>query len=353
MTRAKRKSDHLTYALQTGQKRRSGFDDIAFVHNSLPNISATSVEINSQIGELLLSSPIFINAMTGGGGKATYEINRQLGLVANKTKLAIAVGSQMAALKDNSERITYEVIREQNPTGVIIANLGMDATVEQAKEAVQMIDANALQIHLNVVQELTMPEGDRDFCHVINRIEEIATKVTVPLIVKEVGFGMSKDTVKQLIGAGVAAVDIGGYGGTNFAEIENKRRARSFEFFNEWGIQTTASLVEAKFAAQTLPVIASGGIQTSLDIAKSIALGAHCVGVAGFFLRTLVEKGPEKLIEEIDLLHNELKTIMIALGATNINELQHVPLIISGYTHHWLTERGIDTSIFSKRSVKG
>ncbi|MBA4536065.1 type 2 isopentenyl-diphosphate Delta-isomerase [Bacillus aquiflavi] len=352
MSRKKRKSDHLHYALKKGQKGLSGFEDITFVHNSLPESSLSEIKLNSRIGELSLSSPIFINAMTGGGGKKTYEVNKQLGFVASQTGLAIAVGSQMSAIKDQSERKTFEVVREQNPNGIVIGNLGMEATVDHAKMAIDMIGADALQIHLNVIQELTMPEGDRCFKGVFERINDIVTSVNVPVIVKEVGFGLSMEAVRLLSALNICAVDIGGYGGTNFAEIENERRARMLTFFNEWGIQTTSSIVEAKTITNSLTIIASGGIQTSLDIAKAISLGADAVGIAGFFLKLLVEKGTEGLIKEIQLLNEELKFMMTALGVKNIAELQNIPLVITGETHHWLTERGIDTTLYSRRKIK-
>lgn len=350
MTRSKRKAEHLKHALKTGQKRLSGFEDIHFVHDSIPQTALNQIQISSHVGELTLSSPIFINAMTGGGGEATYQINKQLGFVANKTGVAVAVGSQMAALRDEKERRTFEVVREQNPNGIVIANLGMEATIEQAKTAVEMIAANALQIHVNVVQELTMPEGDRDFRTALDNIQSIVEKLEVPVIVKEVGFGMSKDTVAQLFASGVHIVDVGGYGGTNFAEIENERRTRLLHFFNEWGIPTAVSIVEAKSVAITKPIIASGGIQTSLDVVKSLALGADAVGMAGMFLRILIDQGPSALIEQIKMMHEDLKIMMVALGANNISELQQVPLIISGKTYHWLTERGLDTTYYSRRN---
>lgn len=349
VTRARRKSEHLKYALKTGQKRLAGFEDISFIHNSIPNTALDEIQLSSHIGELSLSSPIFINAMTGGGGETTYQMNKQLGFVAKETGIAIAVGSQMAALKDKNERKTFEVIREQHPDGIVIANLGMEATVEQAKAAVKMIAANALQIHVNVVQELTMPEGDRDFRSALRNIKAIVEGVDVPVIVKEVGFGMSMDIVEKLTSVGVKFIDVGGYGGTNFAEIENERRMDQLPFFNEWGIPTAISIVEAKTAAPTSAILASGGVQTSMDIAKSIALGAQAVGMAGRCLRLLVDKGSDALIEEIHQLHEELKLMMVALGVKNIADLQKVPIVISGKTHHWLNERGIRTSDLSRR----
>lgn len=338
-------------ALATGQERLTGLDDITFIHQSLPNTNLEQANLHSKIGELFLSSPIFINAMTGGGGERTLEINKNLAIAAKETGIAISVGSQMSALKDANERKTYEVVRNEYPDGVIIGNIGSEATVDDAKAAIEMLEANALQVHLNVVQELVMPEGDRDFRHALERIEKMVASVHVPIIVKEVGFGMNKETVTKLHSVGVSAVDVGGFGGTNFGKIENERRASSLAFFNEWGIPTSISIAEAKGAGTYCSILASGGIQTSLDIAKAIALGADAAGVAGYFLKILTKEGIAALITEIHTLHKELTMIMTALGAKNILELQHAPIIISGKTHHWLTERNINTKLYSQRSI--
>lgn len=352
MSRSKRKWDHIQYALQTGQKRLTGFDDLKFVNQSLPGSKLDSVKLETEIGELSLSSPIFINAMTGGGGERTYRINRELAIAARETRSAIAVGSQMAALKDPDERRSYEVVREMHPHGIILANLGSEATVVQAKAAIDMIQADALQIHLNVVQELTMPEGDRDFEGALARIVEIQQSVGIPVVVKEVGFGIGAEAAALLYSSGIRYVDVGGYGGTNFAEIENKRRNRLLTFFEDWGIPTAASIIETKSASQELSVIASGGIQTSLDIVKALAAGADAAAMAGYLLKTLMENGTEELIKEINLVKKELAIIMTALGVHTIGELKSVPLVIAGETYHWLEQRGIDTSTFARRQKK-
>lgn len=349
MTRSKRKWDHIQYALSTGQTRLSGFDDITFVHQSLPDVSVNQIQLASQIGELELSSPIFINAMTGGGGENTYQINRDLAQVAYRTNIAMAVGSQMSALKDPEERKTYEIVRQENPTGIIIGNLGSEATPEQAKAAVDMISADALQIHLNTVQELTMPEGDRSFVGALNRIDKIVQSLNVPVFVKEVGFGMSMETAVKLSSVGVSAIDVGGFGGTNFAKIENERRDRTLSFFNQWGIPTAVSIIEAKESQSELSIIGSGGIQTSLDMLKALSLGASAVGLAGYFLKILLKSGKDSLENEISEIKNELIMMMTALGATTVSDLQKAPIIISGSTHHWLNERGIQTSKYSQR----
>ncbi|HYK73240.1 MAG TPA: type 2 isopentenyl-diphosphate Delta-isomerase [Pseudoneobacillus sp.] len=348
MTRAKRKWEHIQYALlESDQNFSHGFSDIHFVHQSLPDLALEDVRLEHFIGELTLSSPIFINAMTGGGGERTTDINKQLSILAKETGMAMAVGSQMSAIKDITERRSYQIVRQENPSGIIFANLGSEATIEQAKMAVDMIEANALQIHLNVVQEITMPEGDRDFKGALKRIENLINHSEVPIIVKEVGFGMSKETVEQLYSVGVTAVDVGGFGGTNFASIENARRSEALPFFNDWGIPTPISIVEAKTIHSTFPIISSGGIKSSLDVLKSIALGADAVGMAGFFLKNIIDKGLEETLSITKRLHEELRYMMLALGAKNIVDLQAVPLVISGYTHHWLNERGIDTKKYS------
>ncbi|MBB6444716.1 type 2 isopentenyl-diphosphate Delta-isomerase [Bacillus benzoevorans] len=351
MSRAKRKWDHIQLALAAGQAGLTGLEDIAFIHQSLPDIGIQHILLNTKIGGLDLGSPIFINAMTGGGGEKTMLINQELSITARETGMAMAVGSQMSAIKDKTEEKTYRIIREENPRGVVIANLGGEAAPDEVKMAVEMLEADALQIHLNVIQELVMPEGDRDFTGTLKRIEKIVKEIDLPVIVKEVGFGMNKETAAQLASVGVQAVDVGGYGGTNFARIENNRRDRLLNVFNEWGIPTAVSIVEAKMSGGKMNIISSGGIQTSLDIAKSLALGADMVGIAGHFLKILIKEGLEALISEVRIIHEELTFIMTALGAKTIHELQRTPLIIQGQTHHWLTERNIDTKQYSQRRI--
>lgn len=347
--RAQRKIEHIQHALSTGQQLTNGLDDITFVHQSLPNLSVNDIDLSSKVGELFLSSPLLINAMTGGGGEDTRIINEALSKAAGETKIAVAVGSQMSALKDKNERPSYEVMRKVNPNGIIFANLGSEATVEQAKMAVDMLGANALQIHLNVVQELVMPEGDRDFTNALKRIEYITKSISIPVIVKEVGYGINREIASKLQEVGISAIDVGGYGGTNFSKIENLRRQRVLSYFNQWGISTAASIAEVRSLNQDISIIGSGGIQNALDVAKAIALGSSMVGVAGYFLKIFIEKGYEDLVQEITNMLEDLAIIMTALGVKTVKELQKASLVISGQTHHWLTERGIDTAKYSRK----
>ncbi|WLR53115.1 type 2 isopentenyl-diphosphate Delta-isomerase [Bacillus tianshenii] len=352
MSRQQRKIEHIQHALSTGQQRTHGLEDVRFVHQTLPNCNVEEIEIASKAGELSLSSPLFINAMTGGGGQKTYEINQMLARAASVTGTAVAVGSQMAALKDKAERRTYEVVRKENPKGIIFANLGSEATVEQATEAVEMLEANALQIHLNVIQELVMPEGDREFYGAIDRIEKIVSALNVPVIAKEVGYGMSSEAAVMLESAGVQMIDVGGFGGTNFSRVENERRKRHLAFFNEWGIPTATAVPEVKSGVKHASIFASGGLQNALDLAKVIALGADAAGMAGYFLRIAIKHGENRLIEEIEQILTDLRFVMTAVGARTIQQLQQAPIVISGETSHWLKERGIDTTLYSQRTIK-
>ncbi|WP_243290257.1 type 2 isopentenyl-diphosphate Delta-isomerase [Bacillus sp. FJAT-47783] len=350
MDRAQRKIDHINYAIQTRKNGGNGLSDIRFVHNSLPDMAVSDVDLSVRMGELFLSSPIFINAMTGGGGSETLKINEGLALVAKELNMAMAVGSQMAAIKDRNELKSFEIVRKIHQKGMVFANLGSEATVEQAKQAVEMIEANALQIHLNAVQELVMPEGDRDFTNALKRIERIVNEIEVPVIVKEVGYGMSRKTALKLYEAGVSIVDVGGYGGTNFSKVENERRMRHLAFFEDWGIETSATIAEVASINQPLSIIATGGINHALDVAKAIALGASSVGMAGYVLTLLRQKGVEKLLDKMKEFHEDLSLIMTALGVKSISALQRVPLVIKGDTYHWLKERNVDTTRYANRN---
>jgi isopentenyl-diphosphate delta-isomerase len=348
MSRTSRKREHVEHALTTGWSGAHGLDDVKFVHNPLPDIALQQIDMQTTIGGLVLGSPIVVNAMTGGASE-TYHINQSLGRLAREMGLALAVGSQMAAIKDPSLADTYRVARLEHPNGILFANLGAEATPEMAQRAVDMIEANALQIHLNVMQELIMPEGERDFHGALHRIEKIVSALDVPVIVKEVGFGMSREAARKLVECGVAAIDVGGRGGTNFARIENMRRAVSLDMLNEWGISTAASLLEVVGLAKRPDIMATGGIQNGMDIARCLALGASCVGMAGVFLRYAVEERIEEAVGYVRRLHEQLTIIMTALGASTIPELQRIPLVITGETYHWASLRGIDCAVFARR----
>ncbi|SFP40933.1 type 2 isopentenyl-diphosphate Delta-isomerase [Salibacterium halotolerans] len=349
MTRSERKRDHIQYALSTGMPSWNSLDDIRFVHNSLPETSVSEIDVSVINGGLALSSPFIINAMTGGGGTETEHINRSLARAAAETGAAMAVGSQMGAVKDEREWYTFETVRANHPNGRVFANLGSELTPDQAVKAVEMLKADALQIHLNVIQELVMPEGDRDFRGAIDRIKKTVQAVDVPVIVKETGFGMSAENVKALERIGVSVVDIGGHGGTNFSRIENQRRERHLSFFDEWGIPTAASIAEAASLKSTLSLTASGGIRNGVEAAKAIALGADAAALAGSVLAALKNGGREEAASFLHQCMDELKMVMTASGASTISELKTVPVVIEGKTKEWLNERGIDTKAYSQR----
>ena len=219
-----RKDEHVELAKKMYEDNsKSDFDNLKFVYNSLSQISLADVDLKTMVANLEMDYPFFINAMTGGSEK-TKLINEQLAYIAKETNIAMASGSLSAALKDEGGKDSFKVIRDINKEGLIFANIGAEYSKAKANKTIDILDADALQIHLNVIQELIMPEGDRDFSNWLNNIEEIIKEVSIPVIVKEVGFGMSRETIKQLVDVGVKSVDISGFGGTNFASIENSRR---------------------------------------------------------------------------------------------------------------------------------
>ncbi|MFY0543036.1 type 2 isopentenyl-diphosphate Delta-isomerase [Brevibacillus sp. H7] len=350
MSRSQRKVEHIRHALQAGQSGRNGLDDVSFIPNSLPNISYGNTRIETELLHFRLHSPIVINAMTGGAA-ATKEINQRLAIVAREKRLVMAVGSQMAALRDPSVRDSYSIVRRENPDGIIFANLGAEATTEQAREAVEMIEADALQIHVNVMQELMMPEGDRDFTGYLERIGEIVEKIDVPVIVKEVGFGMSRESIRRLIDAGVKAIDLGGSGGTNFARVENLRSSEPLSMFEDWGLTTAQSLLEAgEYQMKGVSMIATGGIRHGLDVCKALAMGAAAVGMAGSFLR-LVTDSVDSCLTAVDAWHHQLRVAMTALGVSTVDELRQVPVTVGGETAQWAMQRGIDLKRYAMRGL--
>ncbi|TVY11593.1 type 2 isopentenyl-diphosphate Delta-isomerase [Paenibacillus cremeus] len=350
--RISRKMEHVHHALRLGQSGKHGFQDVKLIPNCLPGIASDHIALQTQIGELILSSPIIINAMTGGA-QETEEINRELAIAARETGLAMAVGSQMSALRNPEVSSSYEVVRKVNPEGIVFANLGSEATVEQARQAIEMLRADALQIHLNVMQELIMPEGDRNFSGMLERIEAIVRQVGIPVIVKEVGFGMVSESAEALLDCGVQIIDVGGRGGTNFAAIENARREQPMEWLNDWGCTTSVALLEALEAKRShtsqVSIIATGGIGEAVDICKALTLGASAVGMAGGLLKLLRSDGTEALIKRIESLHSELRLLMTAMGSRTMASLAEAPVVITGETAAWCTARGISTEAYARR----
>lgn len=214
---SKRKDEHIKFANEE-EVGTNDFDKIILEHNSLPNLNYQEINLESDFLGFKSNYPFYINAMTGGSQKA-LEINKKLALIAKHFNIPIVLGSQSAAFKDPKLIETYKIVRDNYETGIIVANVSANATLEQAIKAVEMVNANALSIHINVVQELVMDEGDRDFSKWQSNIKTIVDNLTVPVIVKEVGFGMSKEVIERLKSLGVKYIDVSGKGGTNFARI--------------------------------------------------------------------------------------------------------------------------------------
>ena len=317
--RSRRKDEHVEHALNQKQGHND-FDKIKLVHQSLPNFDLSVVSMETNYLNHDFDLPIYINAMTGGSEK-TKEINRKLSRLARRFNLAMSVGSQHVALDDAQYEASFRVVREENPHGFIIGNVNPNASVDDALRAIEMIGANALGIHINPAQELTMAEGDRTFKHWMDNIKDIVENVGVPVIVKEVGNGLSRESVKKLMDLGVQHVDVSGKGGTNFIDIENKRLEQGrYDYLADWGNSTVDALIDNQSYVNTVEVFASGGIRNPLDVIKALALGAKAVGLSRFFL-DLVHEHRE---DEFSIFVEDLKKIMVLVDAQSIEDLKHI-----------------------------
>lgn len=347
---ANRKDDHVRLAAEQ-QSCHSGyneFDDVSFVHHALAGIDRPDVSLVTQFAGIEWQVPLYINAMTGGSVK-TGAINRDLAIAARETGVPIATGSMSAYFADESMAGTFSVMRRENPDGFIMANINATTPVEKARRAIGLLEADALQIHLNVMQETVMPEGDRSFSSWGPQIEKVVTGVDVPVIVKEVGFGLSRDTISTLEKMGVQVADVAGRGGTNFARIENDRRDRAdYSYLDGWGQSAPACLLDAQGVG--IPVLASGGVRSPLDVARGLALGAVAAGASGQFLRTVLDAGPSALIAQISAWLDQLAALMTALGARTPAQLARCDVLIGGALRSFCADRGIETRRLATRS---
>lgn len=329
--RSARKKEHIENYLRTSYKGDNLLGDIFLEHNSLPDLNFEEIDISTSFLGKKVDAPVIINAMTGGTD-FTQGINKDLASLAKSFNIPMAVGSQTIALEDEKSFESFQIVRETiGPQGVVLSNLNGNSSVEDAKRAIELIDADALQIHLNPAQELVMEEGDRNFKGICDNIEAIVKGVDVPVIVKEVGFGISKDVARRLCNIGVKHIDVAGYGGTNFIEIENLRNHNiDLSEFYDWGIPTAVSLIECRSLDKDLNLIASGGIRNSIDIVKSLILGASIAGISGELLAYLVHGGYENAEQYLSNLIYKIKVAMLLLGKKNLSELRDSKYRVTG-----------------------
>lgn len=311
------------------------------VHCAVPELDLDEVSLAVSLLGKPLRVPLIINAMTGGTAQGA-AINRDLAAVAAEFGLGMAVGSQAVALEDPSLAYSFQVVRQVNPDGLLLANVSARVSPDAALRAVEMVGADALQVHLNVPQELAMPEGDRGFRGLLENLTRLVSHSPVPVVAKEVGFGLSREAAAALLETGVAALDVGGAGGTNFLAIESARGGPLGQEMTAWGIPTVASLLEVLSLQPGVPVVASGGIQDALQAAKALALGANAVGMAAWFLHRWHRGGAEEVRREVAAFEYRLRAAVLMSGAASVDELGRRPVVITGATAEWLRARDID-----------
>jgi len=332
-----RKADHIRICLEedvSGRDISPGFERYRFVHQALPEINLRDVDTSMKLWGRRMKVPLLISSMTGGTRKAG-EINRNLAMAAQELGLAMGVGSQRAALENPELAATYQV-RKYAPDVPLFANVGgvqlnYSYGIEECRRAIDMIEADALILHLNPLQEAVQPEGDTDFEGLALKIEHICASLDVPVIAKEVGWGISARTARMLWDAGVSAIDVAGAGGTSWTQVEAHRIPTEqgrlvAEAFAGWGIPTVESLAMLREAGVPASgkLFASGGVRNGIDMAKALALGADLAGIARPFLKAAA-MSLEDVIAVGEIIRDQLRIAMFATGAASLEQLRGTP----------------------------
>jgi isopentenyl-diphosphate Delta-isomerase len=332
-----RKADHIRICLEEDVQFRasSGLEKYHFTHCCLPEIDYADLDIKTTFLGKSLGAPLLISSMTGGTAQA-QQINQRLAAVAQTYGLAMGVGSQRVAIEQAQTAPTFQV-RSIAPDILLFANLGAVQLnygygAEQCQKAVDLLQADALILHINPLQECIQPQGDLNFSGLLAKIAVVCEKLTVPVIAKEVGNGISAAMAKQLINAGVQAIDVAGAGGTSWSLVESQRAPNDLlkqlgRTFGDWGIPTAECLVDIHQTYPQMPLIASGGLRNGLDVAKSIGLGAGLAGMALPFLQA-ADISEEAVIDRVDLLIAELKTAMFCTGSRQLADLRQTGLLV-------------------------
>src|SRR5579884_489711 len=356
-----RKIEHVSIALgqDVSVPQRANWNDIQFVHQALPEVDLDSIDTSVTFLGHTLRYPLFISSLTGGHPDVT-RINQNLAQAAEHYGLALGVGSQRAAIVNPGVSDSYSITREQAPNAFLIANIGAPQlipqarhapfTLEQVQRAIAMIGANALAVHMNSLQEATQPEGDHCAVGQVAALKGLTGQIDVPVIAKETGAGVCREQAFLLRSCGVAAIDVGGAGGSSMSAMEAARsKARGDErtyaigmLYRDWGIATPIAVVEAGTAG--LPLISTGGVRNGLDMARALALGATLVGIGFPFLKAASESY-EAVCALLEKLMAELKVAMQLSGAASIAQLQEVDIVVTGETRNWLELRGFEETL--------
>ncbi len=356
-----RKAEHVQVALKQdlSAPQPAGWRDVRLVHQALPEVDLDEIDTSVHFLGHTLKYPILISGMTGGHPDVA-AINRNLALAAQRYGLAMGVGSQRAGIVNPEVARSYTVTREAAPEAFLIANVGAPQlirqeraeafTLEQVCRAIDMIEANALAVHMNSLQEAAQPEGDRRAVGEAAALKTLISQLDLPVIAKETGAGICREQALLLKSCGVSAIDVGGAGGSSMSAMEAVRSTERGDerayaigaLYRDWGIPTPISLVEAGSAG--LPLTATGGVRSGLDIARALALGASLVGMAFPFLKA-ASVSFEAVCELVERLIAELTVAMQLSGAASIADLRRVPVVISGETYHWLRLRGFEEEL--------
>ncbi len=358
----RRKEEHIRISLNKNvqaKKTTTGFEEVHLIHKALPEIDKQEIDLSTTVLGHKFSAPLIVGAITGGTREAT-KINAAIAEAVEKLGLGMGVGSQRAAIEDKRLDETFTIARKKAPTAFLIANIGgvqlaRSYETKEIKRAIEMIDADALAVHLNPLQEAVQPEGQTNFKGVLEKISELAGKLDVPIIAKETGAGIAAEEAKKLEDAGVKAIDVSGSGGTSFAAVEyhrakdkeNKFQSILGEAFWDWGIPTAISVVEVSQTVK-IPVIASGGVRSGLDMAKALALGASLTSLSHPILKAAV-KGAKETESMLSFLIEELRNTMFLVGAKSVEDFQKVPVVVTGKTAEWLRIRGFNIEDYAKR----
>ncbi len=353
----RRKTEHIVITVSEDVSSLTSplFECVHLVHRALPEVNLEDVSLEVEFLGKPLSAPLIIAGMTGGselGGR----INRDIANAAEKLGLGLGVGSQRAALENPELKWTFRIVREVAPSIPVIANIGASQLVESsdhvtlAAELVEMVEADAVAVHLNPLQEAVQPEGEPRYAGVIDALKEFVKACKKPVIAKETGSGISREDAESLLKAGVQGIDVGGAGGTSFAAVEAVRARMNGDFvservantFRSWGIPTAISILEVRSVSRDVLLIATGGVHSGLDAAKALRLGADIVGVARPVIKAVLEGGSERVIKLLKSYMQELRVALFLTGSRSISELREKPAVLTGTLREWIVARRLE-----------